>query len=324
MMQYFFIKTLRLVITLLIIITMNFFIPHLMPGDPVIMLFGQDAVTLNHQELADLTIQFGLDKPLLQQFFEYLQLLASGNLGYSFHYRQMVSSVIGQHFIWTIILVLPAIFLSSLLAMILGLFAGWKVNSKTDLALTLTSLILYAFPQFLAAMLLLYFLGFKWQLFPLGGLYSTNADSTPAILLDVLWHLTLPVIVLTLSGTTAKFLVTRNSVATVRNNDYIRYAVAKGLSTLRILSVHVLKNACLPLLSMVALNIGFMVSGALIVEIVFSLNGMGSLIYEAALYRDYPVLQGCFLILTLFVVGANALVELLYGIIDPRIRQPHL
>ncbi|TWH51668.1 ABC transporter permease [Sporomusa sp. KB1] len=316
-------KAVRFLIALFIILTINFFLPRLMPGDPAVTLLGQDAAVITGSDFTELRSKYGLDKPLSEQYLAYWQDLAQGELGYSYHYRQPVTQAIKQHLGWTLALLIPVVVLSSLLAIILGTIAGWKAGSRVDSAITCSSLFMYSLPQFLIAMLLLKVFAFELRLFPLGGLVSGNSNSTFTYLLDTAWHLVLPVLALTVSATSSKFLVLRNSVAKERYEDYITYATAKGLSTWRILAVHLLRNACLPLLSLIALNIGFIVSGALVVEIVFSISGMGTVIYEAAIYRDYPLLQGCFLILTVFVVLSNTLADLAYGIADPRISRSH-
>lgn len=319
-MAYMAVKISRLFLALFIIITLNFAIPRFMPGDPLMMTLGPDAVALSGQDYALLEKQYGLDKSLPEQYINYLRSLGEGQLGFSYHYRRPVGELLRMHVWWTLALLFPALVISSLLAVVAGSIAGWRAGSVTDLALTLLSLLAYAVPQFLLAMIFLDIFGFRLGLFPLGGLQSGGGEGDLALLGDTLRHLALPVTVLTLSAAPAKFLLLRNSVSAARQEGYVVYARAKGIGQGRIVFTHILKNACLPLLTMIALNFGFIVSGALLVEIVFSINGMGSLIYEAATYRDYPVLQGCFLVLTFFVVGANALVDMLYSVIDPRVR----
>jgi len=316
-------KVVRLLITLFIILTINFALPRLMPGDPAVMLLGQDAAVITGSDFTELKNKYGLNKTLGQQYLNYWQALAQGDLGYSYHYRQAVTQTLKQHLGWTLALLIPVVVLSSLLAIVFGTIAGWKAGSRLDSTITCSSLLMYSLPQFLIAMLLLKVFAFELRLFPLGGLASGNTDSAVSYFLDTAWHLVLPVLALTVSATSSKLLVLRNSVAKERHENYIIYATAKGLSTCRILAVHLLRNACLPLLSLIALNIGFIVSGALVVELVFSISGMGTLIYEAAIYRDYPLLQACFLILTVFVVLANTLADLVYGIVDPRISLSH-
>lgn len=312
-------KILQLHLTLFIILTLNFAIPRFMPGDPVISCLGPDAAVISGQDFAALSSQFGLDKPLHEQYAAYWRSLLAGDLGYSFHYRVPVLTVIGEHIAPTLLLLAPSLLLSSLLAVSAGCCAGWKAGFLTDSVLTLLALVIYATPQFLVAMLLVKYLGFTWGLLPTSGISSGLAGSGTEQLYDLACHLILPVTVLSLSAAAGKFLVMRSSVVAFSQAAFVTYARAKGLPERRILFLHVLKNACLPFLSLVALHLGFIVSGALVVEIVFSINGMGSLIYEAALHRDYPVLQGCFLLLTLLVIGVNAATDILYRLLDPRI-----
>ena len=313
----------RLIMTLFLVVTVNFSLPRLMPGDPVITMLGQDAAAISGAEFSELRKKHGLDKPLPQQYSTYWRSLLRGDLGYSYHYRQPVTKIICQHLSWTLTLLGPVVIFASLLALLLGMTAGWKAGSCLDGLLTGGSLIIYSLPPFLISMVLLLLFSFKLQLFPLGGLSSGSGNSVSAHAADTVWHLALPVTALTLSSASSMLLVMRNSTVKQRHEDYITYAMVKGLSPWRILIVHLLRNACLPLLSLIALHIGFIVSGALVVEIVFSINGMGTLLYEAAAYRDYPLLQGCLLVLTLFVMAANTLANAAYGIIDPRISQAH-
>lgn len=319
-MNYYVVKVLRLVICIFIIITLNFLIPRLMPGNPVVMLLGQDVAALTQQDYAELAREYGLEKTLPMQYKEYLHSLWQGELGYSYYYRQPVAELIQRHLGWTLLLLAPALVLSSLIALFAGCLAGWRPGSRQDILSTLGTLAIYAMPQFLLAMILLSIFGFHFSLFPMGGLHSGSSTGSLALIADVAWHLALPVTVLTLSATSTKFLIMRNTVAAACHEDYVMYALAKGINEKRILFVHVLRNACLPLLNLIALNLGFIVSGALLVEVVFSINGMGTLIYQSAITRDYPVLQGCFLVLTLVVIGANTLVDIIAGLLDPRVR----
>ncbi|MFZ5898303.1 MAG: ABC transporter permease [Bacillota bacterium] len=313
-------RLLRLVLCVAIATTINFALPRLMPGNPVVAMLGQDAAALTKQDYADLMHEYGLDAPLPVQYVRYLSSLAEGELGFSFHYRQPVAELIRGHLTWTLLLLLPAVLVSSVLALFLGSLAGWRPGSAVDMFFTLGSVCMHAVPQFLLAMLFLGLFGFRLGWFPLGGCHSGTGGSGMSLAADVLWHLTLPFVVLVLSSTAMKLMVMRNAVAKAREEDYVVYAFAKGVHELRVLFVHILRNACLPLLNLVSLNLGFIVSGALLIEIVFSVNGMGTLIYQAAIHRDYPVLQACFLVLTLVVIGANTLIDLVCGIVDPRLR----
>lgn len=319
-MPFFVLKLLRFLVVVWVVITLNFLIPRLMPGDPVILMLGEEAIALAREDYIELKRRYGLDQPLGAQYAGYLAGVAGGDLGYSLHHGRSVADLIWSRIGGTVRLMLSAILLSTALAVLLGTFAGWRAGSRWDLWMTTGALAIYALPQFVLAMMVLAVFGFHWPLFPLGGLSSGPVTGGTAALVDQVRHLFLPVLVLALATLPAKYLLVRNEVSAARLEGYVVYALAKGLSRRRILFRHVLPNACLPLLSLVALNLGFMVSGALLVEIVFSINGMGFLIYDAAVSRDYPVLQGCFLVLTLMVVAANMLVDVVYGLLDPRVR----
>ncbi|HWR41058.1 MAG TPA: ABC transporter permease [Patescibacteria group bacterium] len=312
-------KFLRIPATLFLVLTLNFFLPRLMPGDPLLLRFGADAGVTDRTMLAGLSRQYGLDQPLQQQYVAYWQALSTGDLGYSFHFRQPVSQLIADRLGWTLLMLTPALLISSLLALFFGSWAGWRAGSPLDIFLTLLALLTAACPPFLLAMLAIRLFGFEWQWFPLGGISSGTAASLSAYFADVAWHLVLPIMVLAISATAGKFLVMRSGVMSSRHDPYVTYAKIKGLSPGRILRIHILRNACLPVIGMIGLQLGYMISGALVIEVVFSLNGMGTLIYDAAVFRDYPVLQGCLLILAVFVVTVNLFIDVLYRLIDPRI-----
>jgi peptide/nickel transport system permease protein len=320
-MTFLLLKLSRLTISLLFILTLNFLLPRLMPGSPVFTLLGPEVVSLSQKDYQALETQFGLDAPLPLQYAGYLADLLRGDLGFSFHHHRPVARLIIEHLGRTLLLLLPSVLISSLLAVSLGMAAGRHAGTAVDILLTLSFLIVYAIPVFLLAMIGLDLLGFRLDLVPLGGLKSTDCiGSMLTCPGDVTRHLLLPVAILSFSSAAVKFMVTRNSVVEEKAKDYVLYARARGLDRRSIWWVHILKNASLPLLSLIALHLAFMVSGALLIEIVFSINGMGVLIHEAALNRDYPVLQGCFLVLTFVVLILNTLVDILYGVLDPRVR----
>lgn len=314
-------KVARLILSLALILCINFTLPRLMPGSPVFTLLGPEAVGLSQKDYAELEMELGLNKPISVQFLAYASEIARGDLGYSYYYHRPVADLIAESFKRSLVLLIPSILISSVLAAVLGMLAGGRYGSLLDLSLTSAFLLVYALPSFLLAMVSLDVLGFRLGWFPLSGMSSCNVEgSFFSIIMDIAHHMVLPIAILSLSSAAAKYMVMRNSTAEVMNQDYILYARAKGVSSSRILFAHVFRNACLPLLTLIALHLGFIVSGSLLIEIVFSINGMGSLIHEAALNRDYPVLQGCFLILTGVVLGLNVLVDILYSIIDPRIK----
>ncbi len=312
----------RLAGCIFLVLSLNFALPRLMPGDPLLMLLGPEAVSLSQKSYADLKREYGLDRSLWEQFTHYWSELASGRLGYSFHHRREVGALIREHLGRTLAILLPAVLLSTLGAALFGTWSGWRPGSAFDVGMVSLALVGFAMPAFLTAMVFLDLFSYRWQWLPLGG-FAPQPGETPAgsfSVLGVARHLVLPVLVLTLSSAAAKLLVMRNAVARAREEAYVLYARARGVEPRRVLFIHVFPNACLPLLHLAALHLGFVASGAVLVEVVFSINGMGSLIHEAALHRNYPVLQGAFLVLTLVVMGLNLLVDLVSGLIDPRVR----
>ncbi|MDD2753997.1 MAG: ABC transporter permease [Methanothrix sp.] len=318
---YFLGKLIRYAFTLFLILSLNFALPRMMPGDPIVNLLGEEALHNDPRMIELLRAEHGLDKPLHIQYISYLRSLAGMDLGYSIHKNLSVAELMVNSLIWTMLLVFPSVLIGSILALLFGSLAGFKSNSPTDLFLTTLALLFYTCPPFLLAMLLLSIFAFHLGLFPLGNLTSGGRAGLDYFL-DVAWHLFLPVSALSLLGASYKFLVVRNSVTQIFDEQFIVAARAKGLTERCILLRHVIRNVLPPFISMVAISLGFMVSGALIVEIVFSLNGMGTLIYDAVVARDYPVMQGSFLVLTMFVLAANFAADMLYAVADPRIGGP--
>jgi len=312
----------RLGLCLFLVLSLNFALPRLMPGDPVLMLLGPESVTLSQKTHEELRKEYGLDRSLGEQFVRYWRELGAVRLGTSFHHRRDVASLVGEHLGRTLCLLLPAVFLSTLAAALLGTLAGWRRGSPLDLAVTSLAILGYAMPAFLTAMVLLDLFSHRLGWLPLGGLapLGGTGGSRMEFMAGVLRHLALPVAVLTAASSAAKLLVMRGSVSAARHEPYVLYARARGVEPWRVPFVHVFRNACLPLLHLTALHLGFVVSGAVLVEVVFSINGMGSLILHAALHRDYPVLQGALLVLTLVVMGLNVLVGAVSGLLDPRVR----
>jgi peptide/nickel transport system permease protein len=307
-------KILRYLLALFIIFSLNFIIPRLMPGDPLTNLLGEE-ISLSRDALQELKSELGLNKPLIQQYIEYWKSAILFDLGYSYHFNQKVISLIYSRMKWTLALLLPSIMLGAILGTILGALSAWGKNTLPKKSMTWTFLAVYSSPPFFLGIIVLYIFSFKWGLFPFKGFYETGT------LTDILQHLFLPVLVMSAFSASRNYMIMRGSVLIEKEKLYVVYARAKGLDKNAILFRHIFKNAALPVLTLVALDFGFLLSGALFVEIIFSMNGMGTLIYEALLSRDYPVLQGCFLIITLMVIGANLTSDFLNGIIDPRVRE---
>lgn len=314
---YFMGKALRYTVSLWIILSINFFVPRIMPGDPMVNLLGEDAVRIDKEILDGLRAQYKLDGPLLDQYGAYLRSICRLDFGYSIHKNTGVASLLMYRLCWTLLLVLPFIVIGGTSALLLGIICGFKPGSGLDRSLTSAAMLLYTLPAFLFAMLMVSIFSFHLGWFPLGGI-SSGGDRGLPYWIDIAWHMCLPVLILSILEAAYGLIIIRSAVISVVEEYFILVAHAKGLSRRAIAFRHVMRNVLPQFISMMALNFGFMVSGALVIEIVFSLNGMGALIYDAVMSRDYPVMQGAFVVITLSMLGANFLADLLYGIVDPR------
>jgi len=307
-------KALRLLLGLFIIFTLNFIIPRAMPGDPVSHLLGENFIA-SEASIQELERELGLDKPLLAQYLQYWKNIFTLRLGYSYHFNQKVMVLISIRMKWTLALLVPSILIGAVLGTLLGALSGLKKNNLGNKTVTWAFLAVYSTPPFFLGIIFLYLFSFKWGIFPFKGFYETGTFP------DVLLHFFLPVLIMSAFTASRNYMIMRGSVLIEKEKLYVVYARAKGLYGRAILFRHIFKNASLPVITLIALDFGFLLSGALFVEIVFSMNGMGTLIYEALLSRDYPVLQGCFLIITIMVVAANFIADILYSFIDPRVRE---
>jgi peptide/nickel transport system permease protein len=323
-------KALWALVTIFVVITFNFFLFRVLPGDPA--KAGIKDPRLSPQTVAALQQRFGLDKPVLfnteegnpfdSQYFHYLGALAQGDLGTSYAYRNRpVVSLLGTALINTLWLVLPADLLAIFLGVLLGLIAAWRRGTKLDVGALMFALFTWALPTFFLGILLLFF-GSRYLGLPTGGRITIGLDQGFwATTGDVIRHLLLPTLTFALVLLGEYMLIMRSSVVEVFSEDYILTAKAKGLNTFQIIRRHAFRNAMLPLVTLIALNLGFTVSGAIQVETVFSWPGLGKLTVDAVSQRDYPVLQGAFLMLAISVVLANLAAELIYLRLDPRVTE---
>jgi len=318
-------------VTVFVVIVFNFFLFRVLPGDPA-KAGGHDP-RLNPAAVEALRVRFGLDKPVFlnleegnpldTQFTAYVAALARGDLGMSYAFRdQSVSDLLGKALVNTLWLVLPAQFFSIAIGTILGLYAAWKRGRPADVGALTFSLFMWSLPTFFLAIILLV-VGAHWLGLPVAGRETIGVEfgSLWEEAIDVGRHLIMPTLTLTLVLLGEYMLIMRSSVLEVFGEDYILTARAKGLSNYRIIRHHALRNAMLPMVTLIALNLGFTVAGAIQVETVYSFPGIGALTVNAVADRDYPVLQGAFLIIALAVVVANRIAELVYGWLDPRVSE---
>lgn len=307
----------RLAVSCLALLTVGFFLFRVLPGDPVVTLTRDRAMTA--EQVAELREALGLDRPLWTQFLDYLAATVRGDLGMSVQYRQPVLDVVADRIWPTLLLGGSATVLAVLVGVALGSRAGWRPGSGLDHLATASALALWSVPVFWLGLLVLVVFGVGIGplpgLFPVGGMRS--ADSTGP--LDVAWHLALPCATLA-AAQYAQYLITvRSSVLAERGRPYLLVARATGLRDVEVLRRHALPNALLPVTSLIFLNAGFIVSGAVVVETVFSWPGLGYLTYQAVQVPDLPLLQGTFLLLAGCVIAANTVGDVLLAAVDPRV-----
>ncbi|SMB99655.1 peptide/nickel transport system permease protein [Thermanaeromonas toyohensis ToBE] len=304
-----------------LILALNFLLPRLMPGDPLEAIYGDDALLAMTPELkAELIQRFALDRPLSEQFIAYLRALFRGDLGYSYYYHAPVASVVLRSLPWTLLIAGLALILATIAGFILGVEAGWRRGQPLDRLLLTTLMLLNGFPDFFIGVLFLLLFGVIWGLFPLGGGLTPYAGLTGFYLvLDILHHLALPLATLVLVRLVGTFLLTRNSMIITLGAAFILTARAKGCKDGRVRYYHAGRHSLLPVVTAAGLHLSHLISGTLFVEVVFSYPGLGTLLYNALLVRDYPVIQGVLLVITVTVLAINLMIDLLYRKLDPRI-----
>ena len=305
--------------------TLNFIIPRLAPGNPAESLMARLKGRVAPQTQHALEIAFGINHdPLWSQYLQYLNNLLHGNLGVSITYFPTpVSVVISQEIPWTLLLVGISLVISFVLGTLIGVLVAWRRNSGLDGVLSPLFTFLSAIPYFWLALILLYLLGYVLNWFPINGGYDTSStvpDWNPDFIFSAIQHAILPAFTIVISSIAGWLLGMRNTMITTLSEDYVMMAEAKGLSQRRIMMMYAARNAILPNITSFALSVGFVVSGALLTEIVFSYPGVGYALYQAAENLDYALLQGLFLIISIAVLGANFLADLLYVALDPRVR----
>lgn len=307
-------------ITLVVVVALNFYLFRVLPGDPVRAVIGRN-VRISREAQETLRAQFGLDRPLHEQFLTTLTQWAQGNLGLSWSLRKPVAEILVSKLGNTLVLISFGQIFSIILGVSLGLFAGWKRKTAVDVGSLTFSLVTWAIPTFWLGIILLA-AGSTWLGLPTGGAIDPQNLDKPFwdTLPDRARHLILPTLTFTIVYLGEYMLIMRSSVLEVLGEDYILTAKAKGLSQWEVLIRHALKNAMLPIVTLVALNLGFTVAGAIYIETVFSYDGLGKLFQDALDKQDFPLLQGAFLLLAVAVIGANLLADLLYAYLDPRVK----
>lgn len=305
-------------------VTLNFLLPRLMPGDATGAMYARFQGRLSPEALEALKRNIGItDGPLYVQYFRYLKDLAHGDLGVSVsQYPATVSEVVWTGLGWTVLVAGSALLIGFVLGTALGVLAGWRRGGVIDSVLPPAFAFIGAFPYFWLAMGLLFLLGFEWRLVPLRHAYSDGATPafTPAFIADVARHAALPVFTVVLATLGGWMMGMRSAMVAVLGTEYLALGRAKGLSPLRLAWRYAARNALLPNVTSLGMSLGFVLGGSLLTEVVFSYPGLGFLMVQAVRAQDFPVMQGLFVMITFAVLTANALVDVLTTVIDPRTR----
>jgi peptide/nickel transport system permease protein len=305
--------------------TVNFFLPRLMPGNPIEIMFSSAGSDLSAENLEALKLTFGfVEGPLWQQYLTYLHSVFTGDLGRSIKYFPLpVTELLVRALVWTMGLMGTATLISFTLGTVLGIMAAWRRGSTFDVVFSVGAIMATSMPAMVLSLVALFVFGFELNWFPTG--YAADPALDPSFswpyVSSVLRHGILPVLTLSIV-LTGGFLVTmRNNMINLLGEDYIVMARAKGLSDSHVMFWYAARNALLPTVSSLAIAIGAVLGGSLVTEVVFNYPGLGNTLYQAILARDYPVIQGQLLIMTLAMLTANFIVDVSYVLLDPRLRR---
>lgn len=308
--------------TVFLLITLNFFLPRAMPGDPISELVDPSAPAYVQNEAlrAELEAYYGLDRPLLAQYVSYLGDLTHGDLGVSIRYNVPVAELVKERLPWTVLLIASGMTVAVVLGWTAGVHSGWRRGKPVDRGLLSLFLAANSFPVFFLGSLALFVFSVKLGWFPLAGARTPFAESMSPLgrALDIAYHLALPATILGLSFATSQYLVIRASMVGELGSDYLLLGRAKGLAERRLKYRYAARNALLPVVTLAAIHVVFAVTQAILVETVFAYQGVGRLLFDSISFRDYPTLQGCFLVLSLGAVTVNFLADALYAKLDPR------
>ena len=312
MLSYVIRRLLGVIPVMLIVGIFVFSLLHLAPGDPAAIIAGDTATA---QDIARIRTNLGLDRPLLDQFASWGWATLHGDLGVSMFSNVPVTKLLGQRAGATGSLALTTMLVAVVIAITLGVLAAWKAGSMLDRAVKGLAVMGFSVPVFVVGYILVYFVALQWRWLPVQGYKELSEGFWP-------WmrHLILPSVALGLAYVALIARITRASMLEVLSEDYIRTANAKGLATLPVLLRHALQNAAVPIVTVVGIGIALLISGVVITETVFNIPGIGRLVVDAIARRDYPIIQGAMVVFAGIYVLINLLVDLSYGLLDPRIR----
>ena len=308
-MRYVLARAITALATVLGTLLLVFLLVRVLPGDPAVVLMGDYASSASPAQLAELRVRLGLDRPLPEQFVRYVASVATGDLGESFRTKRPVLEEIADNIASTLALIGAGLAIALMIGLPAGVYASLHRNRRGDYIVMIASMVALASPSFWFAIVLIYLLSFKAGWFPIFG-------SGQGI--DALRYLFLPAVVVGARSAALIARMTRSTMLDVLGQDYIRTARGKGLGLLVILRRHALPNAALPIVTIVGLDVAFLLSSAVVIETVFARPGLGKLLVDAMVGRDYPVVQGGVLVFAVAVIAVNAAVDIVYRLLDPR------
>ncbi len=308
-----------MVIIFFVVIFIVFLLIHLAPGDPLVYLAGDYALPPDVK--VELTARYGLDQPIYVQLLVFFENILTGNLGESITYRAPVLQLIVERMPATLLLMVSSLSFAVFLGLMLGVASAVKFRTKTDLTISMISAIGYSLPTFVLGLILIMMFAVWFPVFPMLGMSSTGGGvSGLGYYSDVLQHLILPSITLGTVTVTMITRLTRMRMLEVMQEDYVTTARAKGISEMKVIFKHALKNASLPVVTIIGMEVGYIFAGAVLTETVFSWPGLGQLLATAVFARDYPLIMGMFTIITVMMLLSILATDLIYTVIDPRIR----
>ncbi len=307
-------------------VTINFFLPRLMPGDPIQSFLGrlaQNGGQITPETIASLEALYGYstNTPLFQQFLTYLQSIMTGEWGTSTRFFQPVFDVLGRGMLWTLLLVGSYLVVSYTITTLLGIWVAWKRGTWVDSVITVGSVVISSIPAVVMALLMYFIFASDLGWFPTSYAYDPSLD--PAMSFEfvssVAYHLALPLLSMVLLGM-GNVMGMRSNMINQLGEDFIVMGWAKGVKDKKVMLQYGARNAVLPMITTFAMSVGAIFAGSLIIEIIFNYPGLGQVMFQAMLARDYPLIQGYLLIMTIMVLGANFIADLLLFVLDPRLR----
>ncbi|MCG9662880.1 ABC transporter permease [Vibrio mediterranei] len=307
-------------------VTINFFLPRLMPGDPIQSFLGrlaQNGGQITPETIASLEALYGYstNTPLFQQFLTYLQSIMTGEWGTSTRFFQPVFDVLGRGMLWTLLLVGSYLVVSYTITTLLGIWVAWKRGTWVDSVITVGSVVISSIPAVVMALLMYFIFASDLGWFPTSYAYDPSLD--PAMSFEfvssVAYHLALPLFSMVLLGM-GNVMGMRSNMINQLGEDFIVMGWAKGVKDKKVMLQYGARNAVLPMITTFAMSVGAIFAGSLIIEIIFNYPGLGQVMFQAMLARDYPLIQGYLLIMTIMVLGANFIADLLLFVLDPRLR----